>query len=274
VRARVSAHCNRGPAGTAVCSEQVTLEVDAGDVELVPGSVRQLLVEDLPVATVWRRPDWVGDPLFAALLEMSDRMIVGATRSADPAAWLAELERLTAPSDRPRRVLDLAWARLEPWREAVAALFDSPEARRALDDVQRLVVTGPALPAAYAAGWVASRLGFRGAPGAWRRADGGRVEILLKTEGTGSLDALRSVRVEARHDGAAVAYGAERVAATLVRLSAECPDAPARSRVFPLPSRDDVALVCGLLQRSERHVIFERALAVAARLAAGGGGPR
>ena len=59
---------------------------------------------------------------------------------------------------------DLAWARLEPWRAALAGLFDHPDAaaalgadRRRRDHARR---RGPSSPAWLLAGWMAGRLGW------------------------------------------------------------------------------------------------------------------
>src|SRR5439155_549401 len=53
---------------------------------------------------------------------------------------------------------DLGWVRTNPWREAIAALFDGPRQRKALDHLVGLEVTGLPNQAALLAGWLRSRL--------------------------------------------------------------------------------------------------------------------
>ena len=53
---------------------------------------------------------------------------------------------------------DLAWLRLEPWREAIASVFDPPPVAAALADLAAVDVDGPINEARLLAGWLGSRL--------------------------------------------------------------------------------------------------------------------
>ena len=54
---------------------------------------------------------------------------------------------------------DLAWLRLEPWRGAIASLFDPPPAAAALPGMHTVDIQGPVNEARLLAGWLGSRLG-------------------------------------------------------------------------------------------------------------------
>jgi hypothetical protein len=56
-------------------------------------------------------------------------------------------------------VSDLAWLRLEPWREAIASVFDAPAIAAGLAAMRAVEVHGPINEARLIAGWLASRLG-------------------------------------------------------------------------------------------------------------------
>jgi glucose-6-phosphate dehydrogenase assembly protein OpcA len=270
----VSAHCHRAAGGSVVCSEQVTLRPAEKGIELVPGTLLQLLVEEMPVFTWWRRPSLGADPLFRPLSEMSDRLIVNGAGFADPAARLRELYTAARRVTFKGHAADVTWSRLDPWREAVASFFDAGELRAVLDGITAVTIRaggpvsgeGLTVAGAYVAGWLSSRLGLRSSRGAWRRADGLPVRLHLQRDPDLCAGDVALTRIEAGH----LACTVERTAAQsdIVRLSVEGSPGPARPRTIKLPLRDDCALLCGTLQRPDRDPVFEAALADATRMAA------
>src|SRR5262245_39463572 len=165
----VSTHCHRAAAGSRVCCEQVTLAA-RGDAaaSLIPDTVLQLLESDVPVYTWWRRKSFATDPLWEPFARISDRCIVNSATSGDPARALPDLAALAANDAWRGTAGDLAWIRLEPWREVVAALFDSALTRPYLDGISRVEIDtggttgsrGTAVSGAYIVAWLASRLGW------------------------------------------------------------------------------------------------------------------
>jgi glucose-6-phosphate dehydrogenase assembly protein OpcA len=270
----VSAHCHRGPSGPQVCCEQVTLEAREDALPLVPRTVLQLLVGEMPVYTVWRRRRVAADPLFAPLAELTDCLIVDGADHADPAAFLRELRAVTVRPGWRCRIADLTWARTEPWREAVASFFDDPVLRPHLGEIARIEVaaSGPAaedgrtVASAYLTGWLASRLGWhpgRG-PRTWQSGTGTVVETVFQdATGLPSGD-IGAVRMELRARGGRIALAAERdgnrergyVRLTVTGLSPGCPP-----RTLQPPSRDGAALLCGILQHTGPDRVYDAALA-------------
>jgi glucose-6-phosphate dehydrogenase assembly protein OpcA len=269
LRARVFTHCDGVEKDTRICSEQILLEVPRDGAALVPPTVLQLLVQELPVATWWRRHVLSGDPLLVPLSGLSQRLIVDSAGFPDPAAALRELcEATPAGSPGAWHAADLTWIRQEPWREAIASLFDPDAPRPSMEHIRevRIEAGGPATrdaltaAGAYLAAWLASRLGWRAGDVQVRfehdeaRAPGelGRVELVCAgTEGEDRLTVER-----------------ERQGARLV-LSARGSPGLGLPRRLRLPERDEGALLCGMLQRPSSDALYEAALRLAAGMAAG-----
>ena len=128
--------------------ERLRLEADA---EQLQGAILPLL-RPATVNHVW----WGSDTkpagvLLSELTDIADQVI-------------ADSLTLDIPPARHYALADLGWSRSAGWREALAQMFDSPDAARQLPNVNRLTVRYAgrnALPARLFAGWVADTLGWR-----------------------------------------------------------------------------------------------------------------
>jgi glucose-6-phosphate dehydrogenase assembly protein OpcA len=249
--------------GARDAGEQITLAVREDSWDLVPATVLQLLVSDMPVYTVWRPPEFEPRPTLDALCETSERLIVDACALSAPIGELVVLAGCPG-----LRLDDLCWWRLEPWREAVAALFDPVPFRPALDSLERVAITaGDRTSAAYLAGWLASRLGWRDGADGFSRPDGGRVSIELATDPRVSAGHAGSVVLEAKGPNPG-RFAVERAedCVDVVRLRAEREGVAPVMRCLKLPSRDDGAVLAGMLQRREIDPVHRDAARCAARL--------
>jgi glucose-6-phosphate dehydrogenase assembly protein OpcA len=118
----------------------------------LPSSVTSLLVADLPVFLWWQGelpPE--GDAVLEEMIELTTRMIVDSDQ-----AGIDAVARVDAMATG---LVDLAWVRTGPWREAIAALFDGRSQRKLLDHLIAVEVSGPRNQSALLAGWLRSRLG-------------------------------------------------------------------------------------------------------------------
>lgn len=146
-RARVSS--DSGSDRRGVFNELVELR---GNRVALPSSVTSLLVADLPVFLWWQGelpPE--GDAVLEEMIEMTTRMIVDSDQ-----AGIDAVARVDAMATG---LVDLAWVRTGPWREAIAALFDGRSQRKLLDHLVAVEVSGPRNQSALLAGWLRSRLG-------------------------------------------------------------------------------------------------------------------
>jgi glucose-6-phosphate dehydrogenase assembly protein OpcA len=226
------------------------------------------------VFTWWRRPRLSRDDLFPPLRDLSDRVILDGSGWADPASALGELAAALAEPSWKGQIVDLAWTRLDPWREAIAALFDAPPRHEALRSISSVRVTaaGPAtargctVAGAYFAGWLASRLGWTRTREGFRRPDGTSVSLAFPEAAPARAGAILSIALEAR--GGQVRFTAERTPpdADFVRLSVEGGTGPVQRHAIKLPPHDDRAVLCGALQLTGRDRVFADALAEACHL--------
>lgn len=131
-----------------VCTEVVSLGLCGSRADVPASVVTPLLVSDLPVFLRWRGPLPFGASELEQLVGVADRLVVDSREWPVAKADLARLPQLFGSI----AVSDIAWARTEPWRAAVAALW--PDVARA--SVVR--VAGPEVEALLLSGWLRARL--------------------------------------------------------------------------------------------------------------------
>jgi glucose-6-phosphate dehydrogenase assembly protein OpcA len=133
----------------AIASEVIYVWLRGGRA-LAPASVVQpLLVSDLPAFLRWRGELGFGSPELEQLVGVVDRLVLDGVEWGDPAATYARLPELF---DRVA-VSDIAWSRLLPWREGLAALWPG------IAEAERVSVAGPRATALLLCGWLRGRLG-------------------------------------------------------------------------------------------------------------------
>jgi glucose-6-phosphate dehydrogenase assembly protein OpcA len=268
--ARVTALCHlREGGGGFVCSEQLVLEYTAETAPLVPSAVRSLLIGDLAVVllvlTPGPRPAWM-----EALAGMADIVLADSCVEEEPSGIAAVWER-TGRKGAPMH--DLAWARLEPWRAALAGLFDLPDAAPALRFLHDLTIVhggaAPPSPAWLLAGWMASRLGWKlesrdGARFRFHAPGGGRVEAAFVRDETEAEPRIREVRMRAAgaHPlDARLAHAGRDDSARLELLAPRAWTAP-----VPFARRDLAAAIVGEIQRRVPNPAFRDAARAARAL--------
>ncbi len=146
--AAVSSTCWRNVSGQEVRSEQIV--VTARPVAM-PSAVVSLLIPDLPTFLLWNGD--LGDrrELLLGLADEATRLILDSDECG--------LETVVEAGSLSVAVTDLAWARLTPWREALASLTDSRDGLQLLKRAMGVEVRGPSNEAALIAGWLRSRMG-------------------------------------------------------------------------------------------------------------------
>jgi glucose-6-phosphate dehydrogenase assembly protein OpcA len=135
ITARVFAQCWLPFGGRKqICCEQV--EVAAG-VDLLPDLRKLLLgitVPDLPVVLWSRSASLCENTSFAKLFPLADKLIFDSARFEDPEAGLALVKRFENSAD-------LAWARLTPWRETAAQIFENEHNRKYANEIKRVTIS-------------------------------------------------------------------------------------------------------------------------------------
>jgi glucose-6-phosphate dehydrogenase assembly protein OpcA len=173
-----------GPGSVVVCEERVEVDIGPSHVGGLASIVDPLIVPDL-TTLVWAPHGH--DDAVDALADLADVVLLDSVEAPDPAAAIARAEQLLETG----YVVDLAWLRSMPWRERIAASFDPPAWRPALDRIDEVVVrhrADSAISGLLLVGWMASRLGWK--PGAMMQQNGSSVvrasarknEVVLKLE--------------------------------------------------------------------------------------------
>jgi glucose-6-phosphate dehydrogenase assembly protein OpcA len=128
--ARVFAECWM-PMGThqQICSEGIEITADPTEADDVARLLLPLIAPDLPVVLWCRGGRAFRDRAVDSLIPLGAKVMfdTGAARHAPSAiAFLRRVRQqgMHAGLRQSRRVADLAWTRLTPWREAVAHFFD------------------------------------------------------------------------------------------------------------------------------------------------------
>jgi hypothetical protein len=275
LRARIGALCHRRDGGGGlVCSEQVVVDSDAESASLIPSAIRSLLIGDLPTVLLDFHPGpgrpWISELMDMADLVLEDSCLVGPGK--EPEVWhLLE-------GEGSRKFRDLAWARLTPWRETLAEIFDGKEYLPALRTLRRVEIgfTGakdsvPPPPAWLLAGWLASRLGWNpegGGPrgGLTLRSETGAATLVMRGLGSGEGRVLERIglRSEEPHplDLEIVHRGRDRTATISTRM-------PRASTVeAPFGYCEFAACIVGEIHRHAANRPFEDAARVAESLMA------
>jgi hypothetical protein len=132
----------------AICGEVIELVLRGGRSWAPASIVLPLAISDLPVFVRWRGQPPFGQTQWEQLVDVADRVIV------DSSEWGELRYRELADAFAHTAVSDIAWARLESWRVALAGRWP----RIAGAEIE---VRGPRAEATLLRGWLAGRLGRR-----------------------------------------------------------------------------------------------------------------
>ncbi len=152
------------------CYEQITIPNIPGQAYGLPQLVKSLLHQELPVFLWWRYLFNTAEPLFQEFSVIADRIILDSVTLKNPQSGFAKILELLNEQKPQVPVCDINWARLTPWRVALANLYDIAAYRLFLDKVNHvelqyshqmsrhhLINNSQAL---LLVGWLASRLGW------------------------------------------------------------------------------------------------------------------
>lgn len=288
--ARIDAACQVPPRGASeICTEEIALRVGGELAQHLASTVAPLIIHDLPAVLWWPDDAPLGSPVFEELAEECDRILVDSGNfRGDGVARMAAM----ADGVRHGRVVhDIAWMRLELWRELLAGLFDhpllQPELRRLTSirvDLARPGSVTRLTRAALFTGWLAAMLEWQ-------------VEQPLQLGESGTYTGIlrsgrRQIPVEFRPVSATI-DGPVRAIGSLVRVDLEATK-PGRSmrvritrqsdhllatadwngaQIARRPARldafDETPFLAEALDRTGRDTVFALALEQAVRLTAG-----
>ncbi len=287
LRAWISAQCEYGGAMERSGSEQVVLEAAGDSIRQLPGTVIPLLVPEVPVVLWWSGEGLFNHPIFPALMDASDQLVVDSGAFPDTVQLLARLHALGTEEYPGVALRDLAWARLTPWRELTAQFFDAPPNRPYLDGIQRVRV-------AYASGeadqhnpeqallygsWLASRLAWEIIPNL-RRFGREMMVVMRDEEAPITLEfsaqhapdlpsgCLLSVTLIAQADETMATFAIQRAEDrehTVVTMAVH--GQTTQERIVPMFERSVAEMLAEEVSTVRRDHVYDEALGVAIRIA-------
>jgi glucose-6-phosphate dehydrogenase assembly protein OpcA len=200
--------------------------------------IEPLTLPDLPVV-VWY-PGKLPSP-SESLLSCAAALVVDTKEAGDQRTFAGLLELI-----RTHTVVDLSWARLRPWRELLAALFDGPSYVPFASHITSIEVEGKAAPRHLLAGWLFSRLGTPRS--AVHLGDAQHVSVRLSSTSDGRTGRFSVIR---------------RPEERLVRASVNIEDGPSHSELLPLPDDSLAWSLARALTHLDRDRVWEDALSAA-----------
>ena len=138
IRAWITAHCHLNHGRKSVCCEQLAFQLTGRATGRLRNTVFAHLNSDLPLV-FW----WQGElsPIFSErLYSLIDRFVFDSSEWSDPVESFKCIEQALQDADE-RMPMDMEWTRSYPLRLAVAALYDDPLAKRALEHTQSIRIT-------------------------------------------------------------------------------------------------------------------------------------
>jgi glucose-6-phosphate dehydrogenase assembly protein OpcA len=209
----------------------------------------------------------------AELAQAADLLLGDSALGDEPGAAAPLWDRIAR--EGTSRTHDLAWARLNPWRETLAALFDEPRLAASLQTLEELDLAhgsgpeeGPSAPALLLAGWMAARLHW--APerkeGQALRLEGARGPVRVRfqrdpADGTRSVSRVR-LRAAAPHplELEIVRHGRD------PRASIRIDEPAVERREVPFPYREFAACIVGEIHRHDPNPALAEAVSAAQAL--------
>jgi glucose-6-phosphate dehydrogenase assembly protein OpcA len=199
-RATLTADSTSDETAISVVEERVDIRVGPSHLRRLDAIVDPLIVPDLTTVV------WAPHGHTEAVDAMRGLADVVLLDSSDLPDMRAAVNRVCHLSDYAY-IVDLAWLRSTPWRERIAATFDPPAWRPALQQISHVVVRhrpDSGVSAVLLLGWFSSRLGWE--PGELvsengrqhGRASAGKVEVKVDLEPVPELGApgLGGITVE------------------------------------------------------------------------------
>ena len=148
--------------------EEIRIAVSSPNLNRIPYVILSYLLSDLPVFLLWGQDPSTEKEVLPSLLHLANRLIVDSEstdnlhRFSQQALALREHEELD--------IIDLNWARISGWREAIRKVFDSSDRLQSLAKATQITIrynqvaglpeAGTQTQALYLQAWLASRFGW------------------------------------------------------------------------------------------------------------------
>jgi glucose-6-phosphate dehydrogenase assembly protein OpcA len=261
--ASITAHCHVAGGGRKqVCCEQISIHALGERTGQLGSAVLPLLESDLPTILWWQGNFLETPELFDHLLVVADRVVFHTSQWPDGPSGLASLHRVVAEHQRCI-FTDLSWTRLGIWRKLTAECFDDPPARAELDRVRSVEIVhgkgaGARLRATLYAAWLAAQLSWR--PAAALK----RIHFTPRDDPDASETGIISVELKSPDATFSLRKSFGEWAASATAIMPQVCNLPRKQAFAP---NDDASLLSQVFDQPGPDHVYERALAMAAKLA-------
>ena len=267
--------------------ETITILAPPGNDQSLASLSSPVLIPDLPDVLYVPYGPIANNLLVASLFELVDILIVDSVWTFDTGAAFAILNDQRTRQD-VADINDIAWSRLNVWRQLVAQFFDQPAALEALDSIEDVQITyAPSIDggrcgrssALLLAGWLASRLGWRAAGemvsfrNGWRSTlrageQGKSREIVLMLMEGGQVDTCGTVeRIQIVSGGKSQGtFEVERTSDDEITTTSELQGSTPVTRLVHSGCPDDRSLISQELRRLHEDPTYTAALDFATTL--------
>jgi len=288
--AALSIYAQADPSGTwQALRDEIYITARGAAADHLLGMVVPLLIPGLPVYLWWIGEPPLGGPLFAQMVEISDRIIIDSAQFYDGAAALPALVPLINTHGGRCIFSDLNWARLTQWRELTAQFFDAPHVLPCLYELHSLTLEYAipadggrpnATQALLLIGWLASLLSWqiveaRVSPSLdnalyIRFTAPNGTTISAEVHGRASLDApasnLLSTTISAQHHRHDIRFQIRRLAEHQVETVTTLDSRETQRRTTHFEGATYAQLLRRELSLFTRDKLYERALEAAAKV--------
>ena len=183
------------PRADAPFRERVKLGVDGIRAPQRVQFVEALVVKDVPLVLWWAADRLFSSETFKGLLDIVGHIILDSSGTDKEPNAIREFASFFSGTQNAA-LNDLAWMRLDPWRDVVAQFFDDPGMRDELFAIHNVSVSsGSDSEALYLGGWLASRLGWSVRDGS-SFADPNGAAIPFERKREGDIRRVRSITLE------------------------------------------------------------------------------
>lgn len=152
-----------------VACDNIDIVMAGKDYERVPFIILPHILPDLPVYLLWAEDPCFDNLLFKKLQKLATRIIFDSEASEDLTSFSKKI--LSYSQNEKSDIADLNWARMEGWRDLLAAHFHSPQNLERLKKTREIEIFYNAceteffchlqIQAIFLQSWLASRLGWK-----------------------------------------------------------------------------------------------------------------
>jgi glucose-6-phosphate dehydrogenase assembly protein OpcA len=257
-QAWINAHCHQtGKGSRQLCSEQITFRLDGESAHALPNIVFSHLDSDLPLCLWWQGD--LPEPLDETLWAWVDRLIYDSAEWKNPAHQFSMLRHLASRNGKGAVLCDLNWTRLQPWRYALASLFDHAAAFPKLGKVDSIEIdlnSGSRTSALLLLGWFACQLNWSSAESdnEFLASDGRKIAVKIRENDTHGRNAAKICCEGAEFELSLEAESDFFEAA--IRISGVVES----RQILPATRRNTTDTLLAELSRAGRHPLYTKSL--------------